>query len=182
MLRNQMSMEESKSFKEKVLLDSDRTLRLSCRSGDYVLWLRCIDMFASGKDAFQIRDLWELKDGDHILITNRECDMPPVLIDSELDGPNIWRFVPGDRLIQIGLPRRTTSDKADKPVVLEIIECKQDTLVFGDSTVPRFDKESACPFFGTFPSASSPFAKEVIRLAIEINASLGLPRTLDIGG
>ena len=41
--KKQMGTKELKSFKEKVLLDSD-------------------------KDAFQIRDLWELKDGNHILI------------------------------------------------------------------------------------------------------------------
>ncbi len=176
-----MVTEESKSFKKKVLFGSDNTLRLSCRSGDYALWLRCTDMFASGKDAFQIRDLWELKDGDHILIANRECDMPPDLIDCELDGPNIWRFVAGDRLVQVGLPRGATSDKTDTPVMLEIIECKQDTLVFGDSTVPRFDKEIGFPLFGTFPSAPSPFAKEAIQLAVKMNASLGLPCTLDMG-
>jgi len=99
----------------------DMTLRLPCRQGDFFLWLGYPDIF-SGPDAIQCYDLWEMRDGYHITITNRIEDLPAwfelhptevcgvlamkmmVKIEKGLrpgepmDGPNLWRLKSGDRV------------------------------------------------------------------------------------
>ena len=117
---------------------------------------------------------------DNILITNRQCDMPPETRDFELDSPNIWHFVTGDRLILIGFARKKTLHINEYSIV-EIIECKEETLVYGNSITYLFDENTGFPLFGRLSSDTpSPELKSAMQQALDVNASLGLPRSIAI--
>ncbi len=51
------------------------TLRWPCRRGDFFLWLGYPNIF-SGPEAIQCYDFWEMRDGQHVTITNRLEDLP----------------------------------------------------------------------------------------------------------
>jgi len=53
----------------------DMTMHWSCQKGDYLLWIRCKSLMSLANN-FTIADLWEMKDGDFITITNRQADFP----------------------------------------------------------------------------------------------------------
>jgi hypothetical protein len=55
---------------EIISFKRDMTLRLSCRAGDFLLWLGYRDVF-SGPEEIQCFDLWEMRDGYHLVVTNR---------------------------------------------------------------------------------------------------------------
>ncbi len=49
----------------------------ACRAGDYVLWARLQNIFSvSGNECYKIADLWELRDGNLVTITNRHSGLP----------------------------------------------------------------------------------------------------------
>jgi len=92
----------------------DMTTRWPCRGGDFILWFGYRDIF-SGPEAVQCYDLWEMRDGYYVTITNCLEDLPPWFrlhptevcgrlvykmmakvekgdYPSEpLNGPNLWR-------------------------------------------------------------------------------------------
>jgi hypothetical protein len=98
---------------------SDTTLRWPCRAGDYLLWAGCRGF---GGSAFDIDDFWELRDGNHVTITNRFADLPGwfqlhpleasgsnayrimerlnegMEVRPPYDGPNLWRVFAGGRI------------------------------------------------------------------------------------
>jgi len=45
-----------------------------------------------------IADFWEFREGDRLLITNREGDYPAAAEQMEEGGPSLWKVLPGDRL------------------------------------------------------------------------------------
>lgn len=55
---------------------SDTTLMWPCRRGDYVLWFTWGSIFADTEHGLRIKDIWEMKDGDSLTITNRIEDIP----------------------------------------------------------------------------------------------------------
>lgn len=89
-------------------------------------WVRCKGLFAPPGQQFGVRDVWQMKDGDYLTITNRWQDLPPwfdlhplecsgALCDwmqkklregyepeEPVEGPNIWRLSAGDRLAWVG--------------------------------------------------------------------------------
>src|SRR4029077_3432919 len=107
---------------------SDMTLRWSCRSGDYVFWARFQGIFSSSPgNYYKIADVWELRDGNFVTVTNRHADLPdwfdlyPTEVSGPLsclwmmkrleggykpkepiEGPNIWRVFAGDRVVWVG--------------------------------------------------------------------------------
>jgi hypothetical protein len=113
---------------EVVSFRRDMTLRWPCRGGDFLLWFGYRDM-VSGPDAIQCQDLWEMRDGHHVTITNRLEDLPPWFrlhptevcgsfvyklmprveqgdYPSEpMSGPNLWRLKVGDRVAWVGAHR-----------------------------------------------------------------------------
>lgn len=54
--------------------DRDTTERLSCRSGDMLIWFKWGNPFIGGD--LQIADIWTLTDGDQVILTNRVPDIP----------------------------------------------------------------------------------------------------------
>jgi hypothetical protein len=59
---------------EIIRFTRDMTLRWPCRQGDFILWMGYSDIFSG--ESVQIHDLWEMRDGYHVTITNRPEDFP----------------------------------------------------------------------------------------------------------
>lgn len=80
---------------EIISFRSDMTLRWPCRGGDFLLWFGYRDIF-SGPDAIQCQDLWEMRDGYHVTITNRLDDLPPWfrLHPTEVCGRFAYKLMP----------------------------------------------------------------------------------------
>lgn len=105
------------------------TLRWACRKGDFIFWAKFQGIFSSRGNEFQIADIWQLRDGNFVTITNRHADLPewfdlhPSEVSGRLvywmqkrldeghqpqepiDGPNIWRVLAGDRIAWVGQAR-----------------------------------------------------------------------------
>lgn len=123
---------------------SDTTLMWPCRRGDYVLWFTCGSIFADPEHGLRIKDIWEMKDGDFLTITNRIEDIPewfsfhPTEVcnsigyrmlekfnnddypEEPIEGPNIWRLKTGDRLAWLGKPRSDSSSNGKSISVLSL--------------------------------------------------------------
>ena len=94
-----------------------------------MLWCGFKGIFLSANNQYDINDIWQLTDGDHITITNRQVDLPswfelhPLEVSGSLvywmknklnsgykpqeiiDVSNVWRALTGDRLVWIGKER-----------------------------------------------------------------------------
>ena len=55
---------------------SDMTLGWACRAGDYVFWARFQGVLSSPGNEYKAFDIWELRDGNSLTITNRRSDLP----------------------------------------------------------------------------------------------------------
>jgi hypothetical protein len=137
---------------EIISFGRDMTLRWPCRRGDFLLWLGYRDLF-SGPEAIQCYDLWEMRDGYHITITNRLEDLPlwfrlhpTEVCDSfvykmmakvekgdypsePVDGPNLWRLKSGDRVAWVGADR---PERRSVNGILSILHCDHSALAVGE--------------------------------------------------
>jgi hypothetical protein len=180
-----------------ITLESDTTLRWSCRAGDFLIWFRCNDPFCGPEDAWTVMDLWEMREGDSVTITNRIADLPGwfALHPSEvsdalacqmmanvhsgyqpgdpIDGPNLWRLRAGDRVIWIG------DDRPGQPStdgLLAILDCRKCAVVIGESNRSGFD--DYLTFGVPTTEEPSPVASARGRQALETVQAMGIPRTL----
>ena len=152
---------------DPIIFRSDTTIRWSCRKGDYIIWCGFKGIFSSEKDQYTVNDLWQLKDGDYVTITNRQVDLPswfelhPLEVSNSLvywmqrkleagyqpgdiiDGPNIWRALAGDRLVWVGKQRQGVGFDNG---VLSIITFSENAVIIGE---PYSDYEGL-PHFGGF--------------------------------
>lgn len=176
------------------------TLRWACRKGDYVLWARFQGIFSSQGNEYKIADVWELRDGNFITLTNRHLDLPdwfelhPLEVSGSLvwwmkrrldegykpqkpiDSPNLWRVFAGDRIVWVG-PSRHGIDSKDG--VLELVDFKENALVYGEP----FDISSGFPTFGGFDRAQpSPEGARLCKEGWDALNRLGLPRTVSADG
>ncbi len=172
---------------------SDRTLRWACRSGDYVFWARFQGMFSSPGNEYKIADIWELRDGNIVTITNRRVDLPewfdlhPLEVSGSLvwwmkerldggykpeepiDGANIWRVFAGDRVVWVG-PKRDGVESENG--VLGLVDFKDNALVYGEP----FDLSGAFPTFGGFDRGErSPEGARLCRAGWDAVNQIGLP-------
>jgi hypothetical protein len=173
----------------------DMTLRWPCRRGDFILWMRFSNIF-SGPESIQILDLWEMRDGYHVTITNRPVDFPawfelhPTEVcgslawkmkarikegrypKEPLDAPNLWRLKSGDRVAWVGAER---PERPSVDGILEIVACRECALVVGEGNLGSLED------FVGFGAPLTPEAKpeDVHRghAAVEFVKQLGLPRT-----
>lgn len=137
----------------KVGFRSNTTMRLSCRKGDFLMWCGFKGLFSRSREPFNTNDIWQLKDGDHVLITNRVVDLPDwfELYPTEaantsiswmqkklskgyspngiMDGPNIWRILSGDRIAWVGDSRAEVESENG---VLSLFTFKQNAIVIGE--------------------------------------------------
>lgn len=172
----------------------DMTLRLSCRAGDFLLWLGYRDIL-SGHDAIQCFDLWEMRDGYHLMVTNRLDDLPPwfrlhptevcgdfvyKMMDKvekgdypsePMDGPNLWRLQSGDRVAWVGAER---PDRRPVNGILAILDCRESALAVGAAA---WDSVQEFAGFGA-PRSAKMKPIDLARCQAAINAvkKLGLPR------
>ena len=144
-------MTETKFASSARRFGRDTTERLSCRKGEYLIWMYWPGFFETKPE---VMDVWQLDDSDHVLITNRFADIPPwfelhpletqgaiardmkTKLDAgyqptePIDGPNIWRVMAGDRFAWVGGHR---SGKAVEECVKGIISFEENALVLGNS-------------------------------------------------
>ena len=167
-----------------VRFNADMTLRWACRAGDYLLWAR----FQGG---YTIADIWELRDGNSVTLTNRVADLPAWLDLHPLeaagrsigwmqrkladgyspagpvDGPNLWRVFAGDRLAWVG-PRRPGVESADG--VLAVVEFRENALVYGEPL------ELEAGFGGFAAGEPPPEGARLCNAGWEAVCQAGLPR------
>jgi hypothetical protein len=174
--------------------DRDMTLRWPCRSGDFLLWFGYRDII-SGPEAVQCYDLWEMRDGYHVTITNRLEDLPhwfglhPTEVCGSLvykmmakvekgdypaepmNGPNLWRLKAGDRIAWVGAER---PDRSAVNGILAIMDCRGSALAVGDA---YWDSVEAFAGFGA-PTTAEMKPDDVARCQAALSAvkKLGLPR------
>jgi hypothetical protein len=172
---------------------ADTTLRLSVRSGDYLLWVATDSIFnAASESAWTIRDFWQLRDGDFVTMTNRWVDLPawfelhPLEVagravgemmkkleqgfkpSEPMDGPNVWRVKAGDRLAWV-----TVSGPSE--AVRKIYDFRSCALVLGENNNIG---TGTITFFGA-PDGAEPWPTLTLamRKGVEAAAGLGVPRT-----
>jgi hypothetical protein len=159
--------------------------------------MRWTDILAAPDRGLAVVDLWEMRDGDHALITNRMEDLPvwfelhPTEVCGRLaykmmsklesgwepgeilDGPNIWRVMAGDRLVWIGESR---PDREPCDHVLVIVDFSRCALAVGESVRPASLEEALR--FGSL-STSEPKLEDIVRCRAGVRAvrNLGVPRT-----
>lgn len=177
-------MTDSRQVRD-TMLGFDQSVRWNCRAGDFIVWVRCTNpFFGFGRaDSFQMVEFWELRDGDHILLTSRSCDVPPGANDPDSVAMNLWRALPGDRFAWSGC-RRAGSCGGRDPDLLGLIECGKRILVYGDSARPRHHPEHTyLQLFGEPTSQDlTPQANAAMAVAWQAAVSLGTPRSWSESG
>ena len=174
-------------------LGSDTSILLPCREGDHIAWIRGSGFMGDPSDGAGIIDYWELRAGDRVTITNRFEDLPGWLElcpteargsaarallphvqagearESPMDGPGIWRAIPGDKLAWTG-EARPGHDSHDG--VLAVFDCSECFLVAGQTRSTRLEDWQ---FFGA-PSSDTPDPDAVaaVRRALAVVRTLGM--------
>jgi hypothetical protein len=161
-----------------------------------LLWARFRGIFSPPGNHYKIADIWKLRDGNFVTITNRQVDLPdwfdlhPLEVSGSLvwwmkkrledgynpqepiDGPNLWRVFAGDRIVWVG-PNRSTIQSDDG--VLELVDFQENALVYGEP----FDLSGEFAAFGGFDRREppSPEGTQLCRAGWEALNRLGIPRT-----
>ncbi len=171
---------------------NDKTIRWSCRDGEFVLWVWTNSFLTSDqRSSWIIRDFWEMRDGDFVTITNRLVDLPPwfelhpgeVAGDAAIEtmkrlkngyqpkepieGPNIWRVTAGDRLAWVRTNRAG-------PPVREILTLRSCALVIGETS--SLSSQSLVIFGAPKSNILSPADGAAMRAGFDAATALGAPR------
>ena len=177
-----------------IAFDLDMTLRWACREGDFVLWARFQGIFSSPGREYEVVDIWELRDGNFVTVTNRRFDLPvwfdlhPLEVSGSLlgwmqekldkgynppepvDAPNLWRLFAGDRIVWVGPSR---GDVHSEDGVLGLFDFRENALVYGEP----LDLSGEFPAFGGFDRGEpSPDGKKLCDAGWNALNRLGLPR------
>jgi len=175
---------------------SDMTIRWSCRTGDFIFWFAWKSIFADVDQSITIRDIWEMKDGDFVTITNRIEDLPewfalhPTEVcntlvyqtidafnrgeypDEPIEGPNIWRLKAGDRLVWATSPGKYSSRERSN---LSILSFRTSALVIGENV-----RVKSCDDVITFGALTKPAEESegiaLAREALKRIKEMGVPR------
>ena len=179
-----------------IRFDSDMTLRWACCTGDYVFWAKFQGLSSSEGHEYKIADIWELRDGDFLTITNRYVDLPdwfhlhPLEVsgaavswmmkriaggykpDEPIDGPNIWRVFAGDRVVWVG-PKRHGVESENG--VLGLVDFEENALVYGEP----FNLSGDFPSFGGFDKGEpSPEGVRLCQAGWDVLKRIGLPQEI----
>lgn len=171
----------------------DMTIRWSCRKGEYVVWISTDALLNADKpSAWDIRDFWELRDGDYLTITNRMVDLPGWFVlhpletsgiaakemskqlDDDytpkgvIDSPNLWRVKAGDRLVW-------ASTLTPENPIKSVLDFRSCAMVIGEN--PALQIFDDMMFFGTPEEQTlSQTSADLIRSGINVAIGLGVPR------
>jgi hypothetical protein len=146
---------------------------------------------------FDIADVWELRDGDYVTITNRMADLPPWFElqpdeacdraaremmkrlnegfqpSGAVDGPHLWRLNAGDRLVWV----RDSPGASDSPVKL-VLEVRSSALAVVESNRPDFDP---LDLMDIGEGTANPTTVQMRRTGYQAACALGAPRTVSTG-
>jgi hypothetical protein len=174
-----------------VKINSGTTLRLSCRAKDFFVWVRYEDLFS---ESIGIIDIWEMKEGDSILMTNRFGDVPEwfdlhyseitgsqtsnwlgkyqdLPPNTPLEGPNIWKVKSGDRLLWTG---NTRPFQEEVNGILSIFDIHHDILVIGNSSRSNLEESIT---FGKINDSNDQLGIDRVRFGVNLIRKMGVPRT-----
>lgn len=152
----------------QIALERDTTFRLHPERGDYLLCIRCTDP-SCHLPKFDIIDFWEFREGDHLLITNREDDYPAPADQMEEGGPSLWKVAPCDRLAWVGW-RGQPNER--KPTLVALVNCCQEGYAYGEPASPTLESVMS---FGTPTSEATPEIRNLWMVGYDAAVSLGLP-------
>ena len=185
---------------EPFYFDSNTTLKWPCRAGDYILWCRFKGIFHREGKQYKLADIWQLRDGDFVTLTNRRYDIPswfelhPLEVSNSfiywmkkkldsgynpsgiIDGPNIWRVFAGDRIVWVGNDRPGfPSDEG----ILSLITFLENALIIGES----HSDANPFEFFGGFnQEEQSQEELHLCQYGWAVVNDLGMPRTVMVDG
>lgn len=189
---------ESQSEKKNVIYNfvSDGTIKWLSRKGDYVFWFTWDNLPIDEMHGIRIKNIWEMKDGDYLTITNRVEDMPkwfsfhPTEVcnslaynlldkfnrgeypEKPIERSNIWRPKTGDRLVWL---RNYSSVGYANNYILSAIAFHENALVIGENIYTQSDAESV-----NFGSLTKHQQTEediaIIRNAVGFVKQMGVPR------
>lgn len=176
------------------------TVRWSCRKGDFLAWFRWRGIFGNPENSVDMLDVWEMRSGDFVTITNRTDDLPrwfelhPTEVCNHLayemaaklnkgyrpsgimDGPNLWRIRGGDRLAWIGEQR---ADIQPQGHVLAVLDFDNPALAVGETNRNQ-TMEDAIAFGSLTPEGQEPQNAAKVHEAVLMVRKMGIPRTLDM--
>jgi len=165
-----------------------------------MLWGKFQGIFSARGHEFKLVDIWELRDGNFVTITNRLADLPygfdlhPLEVsgpltgwmmrrldegykpEAPMEGPNLWRMLAGDRLVWVGPPR---GGVVCENGILGLVTFGENALVYGEP----FDFSGDFPWFGGFERDQiPPDAAALCRRGWDAAVELGLPREASADG
>jgi hypothetical protein len=153
------------------------------------------DIFSS-PEAIQCFDLWEMRDGYRLIVTNRLEDLPPWfrlhptevygslayrMMDKvekgdypsePMDGPNLWRLKSGDRVAWVGAER---PDRHPVNGILAILDCRESALAVGAA---GWECPGVAGFGAPTIADTKPDDVALCRAAVNAVRKMGLPREL----
>jgi hypothetical protein len=138
-----------------------------------------------------VRDVWQLSDGDGFLITTRVLDLPPWFrlhpseasgllgyemlqakrghqLEEPIDGPHIWRALTGDRIAWVGRPRSAPNPSQ---ALRRIFDFRENALI-----VAFFESHPNLFNWGVIEETSEGLA--IGKEAFHAVTRLGLPRAV----
>lgn len=185
-----------------VRFGKDTTIRWNCEAGDLVAWVPCPSLLGSGNE-FTFSDIWEMRDGDCITISNRPEDFPAwfKLAPSEVSGPrvcelveklnsgeikatepvqaaNVWRLPAGARLLWMGVKRPGYSTFEGAHGVLQLLDFCENALVVGES--PSMGWEAFSLFGALTKQSPSAEVRATCGSARELVRQLGVPNMMAV--
>ncbi len=182
------------TFKHLVTkFERDTTIKLPCRADDLIIWMRG----TLENSLPRMRDFWRLSTGDSVTMTNRFDDLPEwfelctyevenqaaVKMSEKIkdghmppfepaEGTNIWRILPGDRIVWMGHSR---PEYESENGILRIFDFRECVATLGK---PGSEELLSYIGFGEIPIR---FKDEVVKMcqtAIIAVAEIGMPRTI----
>ncbi len=154
----------------QIPLEDNTTFRLRPSAGDFLLCIRCNNPLSNPPE-FGIVDFWEFREGDRLLITNREEDYPVAVEQMEEGGPSLWKALPGDRLAWVGWRLRSSERK---PTLIALVNCQQEGYVYGEPASPTLESVIS---FGAPTSEATAEIRSLWMVGYDAAVALGLPRT-----
>jgi hypothetical protein len=154
-----------------ITLERDTTFNLDPNAGDYLLCVRCANPWCKPPE-FTIVDFCEFREGDRLLITNREENYPAPIEQLGKGGTSLWKVLPGDRLAWVGW---RVYSAARKPTILALINCYHEGYVYGEPASPTL--ESVMSFGSPSTTEITPEIRSLWALGYDAAVALGLPRT-----
>lgn len=189
---------EKRSTNVTICFGSNMTVRWSCQQGDTLVWFRCKDIFDDPERGVDIRDMWEIRPGDSVTITNRVDDLPlwfslhPTEVCNNvahkiaeklrgyqprviMEGMNMWRLRAGDTMAWIGEPRTGIQSHGSVLAVLDFLKCG---IALGASNPHTLIKDFMS-FGSPLPRGEDGRCVAKLREAVSVIRKMGPPRTLD---